>query len=124
MRRLFVTMLLALAPLALADTDVSGKWTGSMDVKAPTGMSNSTPVVAELKQMGATVTGTANAAGFDPLTIEKGMLEGNQLTFEVRTEEGTYAVKVTVDESQLKGEVVFTPADGNKQTASLTFTRD
>ncbi len=123
MRRVLFALLLAFVPLAFAATDVSGKWTGSMDLKLPDGSVNSTPVVADLKQAGNTVTGTAGAVGHEGLTIEKGVIDGGQLTFEVQTGEGSYAVKAKVSDSQIKGEVVFITG-GAKQTATLVMTRN
>jgi hypothetical protein len=124
MRRL-LAFLLMLAPLALAAADVSGKWAGAMDIKGPDGSVNSTPVTAEFKQTGATVTGAAGVAGQDQFALEKGTLDGNQLTFEVHAPDGVYAVKATLTgDTQLKGEVAFTSPEGAKVTASLTMTRN
>lgn len=124
MRRL-LALLLVLASLAFAAADVSGKWTGTMDVKLPDGSVNSTPVTAELKQTAATVAGTAGVAGSDQFTLEKGTLDGNQLTFEVHAADGVYAVKATlVSDTQMKGEVTFASPEGAKVTASLTMTRN
>lgn len=125
MRRPLLTLLLLLAPLAPAATDVSGKWSGSMDKKTRDGKVDSTPVIAEFKVDRKTVTGTANVPGFDPLPAGNGMLRGDRLTFEVHGDDGDYAVKLTlVGKSQLKGEVVFSAPDEARQTSSLTFTRN
>ncbi len=124
MRRLLLFLLL-LAPLAIAAADVSGKWAGSMDVKLPDGSVNSTPVTAEFKQTGATIAGVAGVAGSDQFAVEKGMLDGSQLTFEVHAPDGLYAVKVTlVGDTQMKGDVTFTSPEGTKVIASLTMTRN
>jgi len=125
MRRLLPALLLAIAPLTFAATDVSGKWAGMMDVKLPDGSVNSTPVTAEFKQSGGTITGTAGVAGMDQFALEKGALDGNQLTFEVHAPDGVYAVKATLATgTELKGEVAFTSPEGTKVTASLTLTRN
>jgi hypothetical protein len=124
MRRL-PALLLMLASLAFAAADVSGKWTGTMDVKMPDGSVNSTPVTAELKQTGATVTGTAGVAGQDQFALEKGTLAGNQLTFEVHAPDGVYAIKATVvSETQIKGDISFTVNGGVQGTATLALTRN
>ena len=124
MRRL-LAFLLMLAPLVFAAADVSGKWIGTMDLKSPDGSMNSTPVTAEFKQTGATVTGTAGLAGQDQFTVEKGALDGNQLNFEVHAPDGIYAVHATVaSDSQIKGEVSYTAPGGVKATASLSLTRN
>jgi hypothetical protein len=125
MRGILFPLLLLLVPLAAAATDISGKWSGSMDRKTPDGKVDSTPVIAEFKLDGVRVTGTAGVPGFDPSPVGNGMLRGDQLTFEIHGNDGDYAVKLTlVGKSRLKGEVVFSAPDGTKQTSSLTFTRD
>jgi hypothetical protein len=125
MRRSLLTLLLLLAPLATAATNVSGKWSGSMDRKIGEGKVDSTPVNAEFRLDGKTVTGTTAVPGFDPLPVGNGMLQGHQLTFQVHGDDGNYAVKLTlVGKSQLKGEVVFAAPDGAGQTSSLQFTRN
>jgi len=122
MRRLLAILLLLPATLALAANDISGTWSGSMDLKTPDGQVNSTPVSAEFKQSGQTVTGTAGAIGHEALLIEKGAIDGDRLTFEV--DGGRYAVKVTlISESQMKGEVTIADPSGNKVTAAITLTR-
>jgi hypothetical protein len=74
MRRLLLTLLL-LAPLVNAATDISGKWSGSMDRKTQEGKVDSTPVIAQFKLDGKTVTGTAGVPGFEPSPVGNGMLQ-------------------------------------------------
>ena len=124
MRRV-LPLLLLLACFAFAAGDVTGKWTGSMDIKMPDGSVAPTPVTAELKQTGATVTGTAGVAGADQFTLEKGALAGNQLTFEVHAPDGVYTIKATVvSDTQIKGDISFINTSGIQGTASLTLTRN
>jgi len=118
-------ILLALTAPAFAAADVSGKWSGSMDMKSPDGNANSTPVYAELKQDGTAITGTAGATGHEALPLEKGTIAGDQITFEVRIPDGgAYSVRLTIAGSQMKGEVTFTGPGGGKQTAGITLTRN
>ena len=124
MGKLLMSLFLLAAPLALAAGDVSGKWTGSMDMTTPDGQAQSMPVTAEFKQDGASVTGTAGREGDEQLPIEKGTVDGEKITFEVHAPDGAYTVSLTVvSDSQLKGDVTFADQDGNKATAKLTFTR-
>lgn len=125
MHRPLLVLLLLLAPLATAATDISGKWSGSMIQNTANGRVDSTPVVAEFRLDGTTLTGAANVPGFDPLPVGDGILRGDQLTFTVHGDDGDYAVKLTLaGESQLEGEVVFSARDGARQTSSLMFTRN
>lgn len=124
MRRL-LAFLLMLAPLAFAAADVSGKWSGSMDTKLPDGSVNSTPVTAEFKQTGTTITGTAGVAGSDQFTLEKGTVDGAQVSFEVHAPDGVYVVEVNlVSDTGMKGDVSFTGTEGVKATAALTLSRN
>lgn len=125
MRKLLLTVLLLLAPLAAATTDISGKWSGSMTRKTDNGSIESTAVVAEFKLDGKTVTGTAGAAGQEALPLEKGTFDGDQLTFEAHAPDGIYRVRLSVvSASELKGEVTFTDATGRNGTASIAFSRN
>jgi hypothetical protein len=123
MRALLLTLVILLAPVAARAADVSGKWSGSMDMKGPDGQTQSMPVTAEFKQDGKTVTGTAGREGDDQLTVQKGTIDGDDFTFEVEAPDGVYSVKLKVGDGQLKGEVKFSDPSGNKQTASLTLNK-
>jgi len=124
MRALLLTLVILLAPLAARAADVSGKWSGSMDMKGPDGQPQSMAVTAEFKQDGKAVTGTAGREGDDQLTVQKGTIDGDALTFEVEAPDGVYSVSLkVVGDHQLKGEVNFSDQSGNKQTASLTLNK-
>ena len=56
---LLLTVLAALVGgVALADVDVTGKWTGSFNPTGPNGETKESTAVLILKQSGATITGT------------------------------------------------------------------
>ena len=125
MRRLFLTVFILLTPLAAAITDISGKWSGSLDRPTDNGLVESTPIVAEFQQEGTTVTGTVGALGQPQLTVEKGTLEGDKLTFEAHAPNGTYVVRLAVvSASELKGETTFTETTGRTGTAPLKLSRN
>jgi hypothetical protein len=48
-----------------------------MDLKTADGKVDSTPVTAEFRLDGKTVTGTTVVPGFDPLPVGNGMLQGD-----------------------------------------------
>ena len=119
-----MSLFLMVAPLALAAGDISGKWSGSMDMKAPDGSAQSMPVTAEFKQDGKTVTGTAGREGDEQLALEKGMIDGEKFTFEVTAPDGVFAINLTLmSDTQLQGDVTHTDQDGNKATAKLTLAK-
>jgi hypothetical protein len=124
MGKLLPSLFLLIAPLALAAGDISGKWTGTMDMKTPDGQVQSMSVAAEFMQDGKSVTGTAGREGDEQHAIQKGTIEDKRFTFEVQPPDGTYAVSLTViSDDVLVGEVSFNDPDGNKQTANLRLMR-
>jgi hypothetical protein len=90
--------LLPLIALAMYGADVSGKWTGSVEITDPTsGEKISTPVKAGFQQNGGEISGTIgrseDAAGE---TIHSGKLDGDKLVFEVQPAEATSAMRFTL----------------------------
>ena len=90
--------LLPLVTLALYGADISGKWTGSVEVSDPTsGEKITTPIKAEFTQKGGEVSGTIGReqdAEAEP--IRGGKLDGKNLLFEVQPPEATSAMKFTL----------------------------
>src|ERR1035438_10554808 len=82
--KLFVFFLLAVAlVLSAADVNVTGKWSGSVNVTQPDGTNEEGTTFAILKQDGGTVTGTAGPDEATQWTIEKGAIAGNKVTLQV-----------------------------------------
>jgi len=107
MRRLF---LLPLVTLALYAADVTGKWTGTVDVADPSnGDKISTPVKADLKQTAAAVTGKIGRTQDENLeSIRDGKLDGKILTFNVLPEEATKPLTFTltlVTDNRIEGDM-------------------
>jgi hypothetical protein len=123
MKRLF---LLPVLTLAIYAADVTGKWTGTVDVADPANNDKiSTPVKAELKQTAAAVTGKIGRTQDENLeSIRDGKLEGKTLTFNVLPEEATKPLTFTltlitddriegdmsgeIDVGKIQGKVVLT----------------
>lgn len=125
MHRLLIATIILLTPLAAASTDVSGKWSGSLDRPTDNGLVESTPIVAEFQQEGSKLTGTVGALGQPPLAVEKGTVDGDKLTFEAHAPNGTYVVRLSaVSASELKGETTFTENTGRTGTAPLKLSRN
>ena len=128
MRRLVLFMLL-MTPFLMA-ADVSGRWSGSLEIKTPDGQTQSIPAYAEFKQNGDSVTGAVWKESDDQFRIEKGRIENDRITFEFTAPKGSedsalvHTVRLTVvGENQLQGELEFENG-GTKFTAKLTFKRD
>jgi hypothetical protein len=95
---------------ALFGADVTGKWSGNIEVVDPTsGDKISTPVKAEFDQKANTVSGKiGRAEDQDIETIKNGTLEGKTIRFEVQPPEATSAMKFTlvlVSDDRIEGEM-------------------
>lgn len=130
MRKVFLPVAGLLVLSAYARADVSGKWSGSAEVKSPEGESQVLRVSAEFKQQDKSVSGTIGKEGEEQFPIEKGSLEGSRLSFEFTAPEEdepsgkrTYLMRLNVvSEGQLEGEFEFV-TNGAKITGKLTLAR-
>lgn len=109
--------LLLLAGWCLSAADLTGKWSGTVAVKDDGGDSQDVAVMVTLKQDGNTLTGTAGAEG-EEHPIQKGVVNGDTVTFEVDSGDAIYYLELKVDGDQLTGEVK-NGADGPKMKLSL-----
>ena len=122
-----VLCLVPLLAFALYGADVSGNWTGSVDVQDPGNGSNiSARVRAELVQQDETVNGKIGREQdnkFEP--IRNGKLSGKSLTFEVKPEEVTSAIKfmlTVVSDDRIEGELSGA-IDAAKFSGKVVLTR-
>src|ERR1035437_4282067 len=106
MKKLWLLPCLAAALMA---ADVSGKWTGNVNVDDPTGGSTiNTQVRAELRQKADAITGTiGRQEDQEAESIQNAKLDGKRLTFEVSSAETTGLVKfvLTLDGDRWDGEM-------------------
>ena len=68
--------------------DVTGKWTGAFDITGPDGQTSVNNAYLDLKQSGDDLTGTGGPNEEHQFAISKGKVDGNNLTFELKTEDG------------------------------------
>jgi hypothetical protein len=86
-------LLLLLAVPGCAVDNVEGKWSGSMSVSAIDGKAPDVALVAlvlVLQQNGSNLTGTLTASGKVPVLIQKGKIDGENVTFEIQ---GNWSMK-------------------------------
>src|SRR5215475_13109956 len=95
--------LLLMAAWTLSAADLTGKWSGTLDLKQD-GEAQTIPVVMTLKQDGNTVTGTAGPEE-DQHAISKGTVDGDTLTMEVDSGDALYYLELKLDGDQLSGAV-------------------
>ena len=104
-----VLWLLPCLALALSGADVSGKWSGTIDVEDS---GSTTPVQVELVQKSDLVTGKmGRTGGGDEGTIRNGKVEGTKVSFEVVSPQTSSPFKFTLTlvndtlEGEMKGSV-------------------
>ena len=103
-------LLFPLFALAIYGADVTGKWTGKIEVTDPTGENKfSTPVKAEFHQKEAAISGKiGRAEDQDNEPIRNAKLEDKRLSFEVQTPEATSPMKfslVLLSDDHIEGEM-------------------
>ncbi|HKE23210.1 MAG TPA: hypothetical protein VKB88_12670 [Bryobacteraceae bacterium] len=122
MKALICSFLLAVfAVTAMADTDITGKWTGSLNVTTPDGEKNETAFLV-LKQTGSDITGSVGPSEDQQFPIQKGKIEGDKITIEV--DHGGHPIKLALvlAEDHMKGDMSI-EMEGQTRTAKLDVTR-
>ena len=120
MKSILLSLLLVAAG-TLSAHDLTGKWTGTFDLKDD-GEVQTIPVVMVVKQDGNKLTGTAGTEE-DQHAIQKGVVDGDAVTMEVDTGEAIYYLELKVDGDQIAGSVKQ-GADGEKTKIALKRVKD
>ena len=110
----------------LMAADVSGRWTGNVEVEDPGGGSTiDTQVRANLRQKADAITGTiGRQEDQEAESIQNAKLDGKRLTFEVSSAETNGLIKfvLTLDGDRLDGEMSGS-MDGMALTGKVHLTR-
>lgn len=123
MKALLSIFLLAVFALtAVADTDVTGKWSGSFKVTAPNGESKDDTAFLVLKQNGSEITGTVGPTEDQQFPIQKGKIEGDRITIEADHEGNPIKLTLMVAADHIKGEATISH-EGETANATLDVTR-
>ena len=88
-------------------TNVTGKWTGSMTRTGPDGQSQTIAWMMDLTQKGKALTGTSGPNAERQWAIEKGEVNGADVTYRVQQPNGpmrTFTLKLVKD--HLQGEML------------------
>jgi len=115
MKSILLSLLLA-AAWTLSAADLTGKWAGTFDMKED-GNAQAMSVVMIVKQDGNKLTGTAGVEE-DQHPIQKGIVDGDTVTFEVDSGEAIYYLELKLDGDQLSGAAKAGP-DGEKMKIAL-----
>ena len=94
---------LTIAP-AHAQTNLTGKWTGGMTRTAPDGRTQTIEFMFDLTQKGKEVTGTVGPNAERQWPIEKGVVDGSKVSFQVQQPNGPLRTfTLALVEGRLKG---------------------
>ena len=105
-------LLLPFLALALSASDVSGKWSGTIDIEDS---GTTVPIQVELVQKSDAVSGKIGRTGAgDEATIRNGKVDGAKVLFEVVSHEtsGVFKWTLTLVNDQLEGEMKGSTDDG------------
>jgi hypothetical protein len=119
--------LLVCLPLLLGAGDISGKWSGSIEVADNAGGSSiTTPVRAEFLQKANLVSGKIGRREDEQAEpIRNGKVEGSKISFEVSSVETTSAMRfnLVLDGNHLEGEMKGT-VDSGEIVGKVRLTRE
>ncbi len=120
MKRFFtVSSLICLLAILLFAGDPSGKWKGSFDLNG-----SAVPLTMNLTASGAKVTGTIDGLAKDGTEIKDGALDGESISFYVMTEYQGNTYKVIYKGKISGDQISFTMAtDDGSWSTDLTMKR-
>jgi hypothetical protein len=124
MRRLLCV--LALSALSLC-ADVTGKWSGTIQIKNGQGDSKTETAYMVLKQEGTALTGSGGPSEERQMPMRNGKVEGSKLTFEIAIgESGDRVMRftLTASDDQIDGNVTAPSKEsGTPETAVISLKR-
>jgi hypothetical protein len=115
-------VLAALAGVALADVDVTGKWSGSFNATNPNGETKESTALLVLKQSGTDITGTVGPSEEEQFAIQKGKIDGDKLTLEVDHDGHTMTFNLVLVADRITGEAQMS-RDGQTMKAKIDVSR-
>src|SRR5215472_11980782 len=121
MRIIFCILLLgALTLVALADSNVTGKWIGSFKTAGPEPETGTAFMM--LKQTGSDISGTVGPDEAEQHTITKGKIEGDKIMLLVEDEGHTIKFDLVVAGDRITGDANMAH-DGQTRQAKIDVTR-
>jgi hypothetical protein len=115
-------VLAALVGVALADVDVTGKWSGTFNPIGPNGENKESTALLVLKQSGTDITGTAGPNEDEQFPIQKGKIEGDKITLEVDHDGHTLKLDLKLASDRMTGEAHMSK-EGESMTAKIDVSR-
>jgi hypothetical protein len=120
-KRVILLALLLIAPVAGAQTDLTGTWTGPF-IMTLDGQQRDDSALVILKQKWTELTGSAGPNADQQWPILKGKVEGTSVEFDVQADEPLIHFSLKLVEGHLKGEAKG-EHDGRKLTATVDLQR-
>jgi hypothetical protein len=123
MRTIFRVLLFSgLALVAVADTNVTGRWTGTFHLLTRDGQTKDSTAVLVLQQTGTEITGTVGPNEDEQHAITKGKIDGDKIALE--SADGGLSIKfdMTLVADRLTGDVNAV-GEGGAMKARLDVTR-
>jgi len=114
-------VLAVLACAAVADVDVTGKWSGTFNMTGPDGDKDGTAILI-LKQSGTDITGTVGPSEDEQFPIQKGKIEGSKITLEADHGGHTMKIDLVLADNRITGEAQM-EAEGTTLKAKIDVTR-
>ncbi len=110
---------LLLTALTLFGADLAGKWQGKLVVE---GADNDMLVTLNLKQDGASLTGTIMSdQGGAPIELKEAKVEGAKVTFDVPYRGQTFKFALTASGAEMNGSLKGATEDGSPVTGKVTI---
>jgi hypothetical protein len=110
-------LLMTTTPVQAQETDVTGKWMGTLTRTLPDGRTQSIDFMFNLTQKGKDLTGTAGPNAERQWTIEQGVVDGTTVTFQVQQPDGPLRTcRLTLVNDRLQGDMML---EYNGQTAEV-----
>jgi hypothetical protein len=121
---LCLLVLTALAIVATADVNVTGKWSGSFNITGPDGSSKESTALLILKQNGTEITGSVGPSEAEQHPIQKGRIDGDKIALEAQDVNNNRVIKfdLLIVEDRIKGEATMS-ANGESRKAKLDVGR-
>jgi hypothetical protein len=120
-KRIVLLALLLIAPVAGAQTDLTGTWSGPF-IMTLDGQTRDDSALMVLKQKGTELTGTAGPNADQQWPIVKGKVDGVNAEFDVQSDEPLIHFSLKLVEGHLKGEAKG-EHDGRKLSATVDLQR-
>jgi hypothetical protein len=126
MRSFLSCLIVILAAMTAMAMDISGKWSGDLEIKLPDGNVVTQPAWAEFHQKGDEISGSAGGGDSDESSpLEKGLFDGKKLAFQFTGPDGRVykASLVLTADDRFEGMMDFALPDGTSLSAKMTLKR-